>query len=109
MLRTLASSETKPKIVLLFVILFLGILANWFWVAGWEYLRNPDAGFVVGPPLAILIRAGLSIIAAALTFIPTYNRIGQPTGESWVPYFLAFQNGFFWEAALGAVAKEFGG
>jgi hypothetical protein len=47
----------------------------------------------------------LAFIAAALTFVPIYNKIGQTSEESWVPYFLAFQSGFFWEAALDAVVR----
>ena len=54
-------------------------------------------------PIAVAVIVILALIAAVLTFIPTYNKIGQTTGESWVPYFLAFQSGFLWEAALGDV------
>jgi len=48
----------------------------------------------------LAVRVALLLIAAGLTFIPTYNKIGQSTGDSWVPYFLAFQNGFFKPSVL---------
>jgi len=86
-----------------------GIIVNWFWGIGWTYLADPSKGFAVGPALAVVVRIVLSFIAAALTFVPTYNKINQNTQESWVPYLLAFQNGFFWQAALDAVVKQFQG
>jgi hypothetical protein len=98
-------AETRPKVVLLFLLVVLGVLAHWFWNLGWEFLRNPDEGITWGPPAVILVRVALSFIAAALTFVPIYNKIGQPTEQSWVAYFLAFQNGFFWEAAMEAIVK----
>ena len=54
------------------------------------------------------VRVVLSLIIALLTFVPVYNKIGQSTSESWVPYTLAFQNGFFWHAAYNTIAKQFG-
>jgi hypothetical protein len=99
------TEEPGRKAVILFLLVVLGILANWFWSIGWEYLSDPSAGLSFGPTLTILVRIILAFIAAALTFVPIYNKIGQTSEESWVPYFLAFQNGFFWEAALDAVIR----
>lgn len=42
-----------------------------------------------------------------LLFIPVYRQIRETDAEAWVAYFLAFQNGFFWEAALSAVVMQF--
>ena len=100
MIKQMLGNESKPKAALLFLLLIAGILAKWFWDIGWTYLRNPEAGLHFGSWTMLAVRLALSIIAAGLTFIPIYNKIGQSTGESWVPYILAFQNGFFWEAAL---------
>ena len=83
-------------------------------------MAKPAAGLAFGSWLEILIRVILSLIAAALTFVPTYNKIGQSSQESWVPYFLAFQNGFFCpirfaprmlreEATFYTLTKAFGG
>ena len=99
--------KTQQRIFVLFLLVVSGILANWFWGIGWEYLANPEKGLILGPPLTIVVRIILSFFAAALTFVPTYNKINQSTSESWVPYLLAFQNGFFWQAALDAVARQF--
>ncbi len=105
MFRAFVEAEPRPKVVVLFLVVFSGILAHWFWNLGWAFVRDPQAGLDFGPPLVILVRLVLSLIAALLTFVPTYNKVKQPTSESWVPYFLAFQNGFFWEAALEAVMR----
>jgi hypothetical protein len=101
--------ENKPKVLLLFGMLVLGILANWFWTVGWEYLTNPAAGLQLGTAVEIAVRVALGIIAAALTFVPAYREIAQAGGENWVAYLVAFQNGFFWEAALDAVVRHFTG
>jgi len=103
MINTLLDNESKPRILLMFVLLVFGILAKWFWDLGWTFLQNPDAGLDFGSWTVLAVRLGLSLIAGGLTFVPTYNKIGQASSESWVPYVLAFQNGFFWESALDAV------
>ncbi|MGD2253949.1 MAG: hypothetical protein PVF70_13625 [Anaerolineales bacterium] len=95
------------KIASLFVLMVLGILANWFWNLGWAFLQDPEAGISFGSPLEIAVRVVLAFIAAGLTFVPTYNKISNGANLSWVPYFLAFQNGFFWEAALDAILRQF--
>ena len=106
-LSELTKLESRQRIIGLFLLVVAGILANWFWNIGWAYLADPSKGLDIGPALAILVRIILSFIAATLTFIPTYNKISQPSEQSWVPYLLAFQNGFFWEAAFDAIAKQF--
>jgi len=96
-------------IAILFVLVVVGILANWFWGVGWDYIAKPTGGIAFGDLLTILVRVVLAFIAAALIFVPTYNKIGQSSSESWVPYTLAFQNGFFWHAAFDAITRQFGG
>ena len=105
MFQKILTEEPGRKIAILFLLVVLGILANWFWSIGWEYLSDPSVGLSFGPAPTILVRVILAFIAAALTFVPIYNKIGQTSEESWVPYFLAFQSGFFWEAALDAVVQ----
>jgi hypothetical protein len=105
MFQKIFTDEPGRKIAILFLLVVVGILANWFWSTGWEYLSDPSAGLSFGPALTVLVRIILAFIAAALTFVPIYNKIGQTSDESWVPYFLAFQSGFFWEAALDAVVR----
>jgi hypothetical protein len=99
--------EERPHVILLFLMLILGIMANWFWTLGWEYLRNPESGLSFGTMLEILVRLVLGVIAAALTFVPVYREVTKEGGGSWVAYLLAFQNGFFWEATLDAVVRNF--
>jgi hypothetical protein len=103
MLTRMAAREGGWRIAALFLVVVLGVLASWFWELGWAYLRDPSTGLYLGTTVEIGVRVVLSLIAAALTFVPTYNKIGQASSESWVPFFLAFQNGFFWEAAFDAL------
>ena len=110
--------EKKPHVVLLFLMLVAGIMASWFWSIGWEYLHDPNAGLVLGSPAEMLV-LGITLaphcvqrssgVAAALTFVPVYKEISQVGGEMWVSNLVAFQNGFFWEAALDAVVRHFAG
>jgi hypothetical protein len=103
MLSRMAAREGGWRIAVLFLVVVLGVLASWFWGLGWAYLRDPSAGLYLGTAVEIVVRVVLSLIAAALTFVPTYNKVGQSSAESWVPFFLAFQNGFFWEATFDAL------
>jgi len=112
--------ENKPHVLLLFGMLVLGIVANWFWTVSWEYLTDPAAGLQLGSALEMSVRVVLGVIAAALTFVPAYSEIAQAGGERWVAYLLAFQNGFFCpirfaprmlreEATFYTLTKVFGG
>jgi hypothetical protein len=94
--------------VVLFALVVLGILANAFWAAGWDYVRNPSAPLSIGPFRVVFVRVVLSTIAAALTFIPTYAKIAEDTAGAVTGYFLAFQSGFFWQSAFDAVVKQQG-
>jgi hypothetical protein len=107
MTRLMLVKESPWRTFSLYLLMVAGVLAHWFWVLGWEFLREPHEPLLFGSPLSIAIRVLLAFIAAALTFVPTYNKISQGEGLSWVPYFLAFQNGFFWEAAMDAVVRQF--
>jgi hypothetical protein len=94
-------------VAVLFIIVVVGILASWFWDVGWKYLAAPEQGLNVGPALAIIVRAILSFIAAAITVVSVYGKIDQNTQESWIPCFLAFRNGFFWDALFQSIAATF--
>jgi len=99
--------EAAWRVAALFGLVVIGILASWFWVVGWAYVSHPDKGWQGGPWAVFGVRIVLSLIVAALTFVPTYNKISQGTAQSFVPYLVAFQNGFFWQSAYDAVAKQF--
>lgn len=103
----LGISTSKGRVAALYLLMVVGVMAHWFWSAGWGYLGDPAGGLQLGSGLMILVRFLLALIASALTFVPTYNKISKPDGLDWVPYFLAFQNGFFWEAALETVVSQF--
>lgn len=97
--------STIMRVAWLFFIVVLGILSSWFWDIGWQYLTDPGQGLPTGPWQAVLVRIILSFIIAATTFANMYSKINQNTQESWIPYFLAFQNGFFWDALFQSVAQ----
>ena len=99
--------SSKPQIIPLFAMLVVGIMSSWFWGVGWNYLHDPGAGLLIGSWSELGVRLLLGMIAAALTFVPVYKHITQNGAEIWVAYLLAFQNGFFWEAALDAVVSTF--
>lgn len=103
----ISKQTAKKNVLLLFVLVVVGILANWFWGIGWEYLADPSKGLNLGPKLVIIVRVILSLLAAALTFIAAYEKINQNTKESWIPYFIAFQTGFFWDALFQSMAATF--
>ena len=97
------------RVFWLFLIVVLGILASWFWEIGWAYLADTTKPFQLGPFPAIVVRVILSFIAAGVTFVTMYSKINQNTQESWIPFLLAFQNGFFWDAIFQGVAQAVSG
>jgi hypothetical protein len=54
----------------------------------------------------VFVRVVLSLIGAALTFVPAYTKIAESSTHVLTGYFLAFQCGFFWQAAFDAVVKQ---
>jgi hypothetical protein len=100
------SAGTMPGELILFGIVALGIFGNWFWIVGWNYVKNPSAPNQIGPWQAVVVRLFLCLIAAALTFVPTYDKLDQNTRQSLVAYLVAFQMGFFWQSAFHAVINQ---
>jgi hypothetical protein len=99
--------NAKVQVGILFFLVVLGILANWLWGVGWEFIATPDEPPDPGNAAVIIVRVFLAFIAAAVTFTNVYTKIDQSTSESWLPYFIAFQNGFFWDALFNTVASSF--
>jgi hypothetical protein len=104
-----AKQKALPRVWMLFAAVVMGILFSWFWGIGWAYLADTSKPINTGPMLAFGVRVGLSIGAALLTFQRTYEAVGKGTATSSLPYLIAFQNGFFWEALLGTVVAQFTG
>jgi hypothetical protein len=107
-----ASSHTAEhrewvRVAFLFSIVVLGILSSWFWEVGWKYINNPTEPLFTGPGLIILVRVLLSFIIAGVTFSSMFTKINQSSSESWLPYFVAFQNGFFWDAIFQGISGSF--
>lgn len=118
-LQTMRSVEAKAlaperkqsagaRIFGLFLLVVIGIIASWFWDIGTTYLKDTSKGLQLGSWTEFLVRVGLALVVAGVTFVAIYNKVGKSSGESWIPYFLAFQNGFFWEAILEGVSKQAG-
>ena len=99
------NARVNGRIVFLFAVVVSGILASWLWKIGWAYLKDPSEGLLIGSVLSIIVRFALSIIAAILIFKPTYEKINQSSSESWIPPFVAFQNGFLCQDLLDTIIK----
>ena len=93
------------RLIFLFAVVVSGIMASWIWKIGWAYLKNPAEGLIIGSLLSIAVRFLLSLIAAILIFKPTYEKINQSSSESWIPPFIAFQNGFLWQDIVDTIIK----
>ncbi|MFN2431293.1 MAG: hypothetical protein ABR599_00470 [Gemmatimonadota bacterium] len=98
-------AEASRRVLVLFLVVVLGVFTKWFWEALWIFVADPAGGLPIGSPAVLAARLAISFIVAALTFVAIYNKIDQSSGESWAPYLLAFQNGFFWQATFDAVAR----
>jgi hypothetical protein len=96
-----ALSANGWKLLVLFFAVFAGILASWFWPVAWNFLADESQGLQLGTPLGFAVRVAVSLIAAALTFAPIYSKV-ENTGLA-VAFFIAFQNGFFWESMFKAI------
>lgn len=105
--RTDAEKAAVGRVIGLFVLVILGVLAAWFWDVGSAYLGSDDPNKVPqwGTLTELAVRFGLALIVACLTFPTIYEKIGKSTGDSWIAYFLAFQNGFFWQAVFEGVKE----
>jgi len=104
-----AKSGAAFRVVGLFLLVVLGVVAAWFWDIGSAYLasEDPNKTFQWGTWADFGIRAGLAVVVALLTFPTIYEKVGKTTKDSWIAYFLAFQNGFFWQAVFEGVKNSF--
>ena len=97
--------KARRRVIFLFVAVLLGIIAKWLWEVLNEYLADTSKGLVLGSG-TILARMAVSLIIAGVTFNSIYNRVGKGTGDTNLPFFVAFQNGFFWQAIFDAVGQS---
>jgi hypothetical protein len=96
----------KARVVWLFVVVLFGICAHW----AFEYIGAArEAGTDPTWPSAAEIVAQIIFagIVGCLIFLNVYDKVKKPTSESWAVYFLAFQNGFFWQALFESVQGGF--
>jgi hypothetical protein len=91
-----ARRAARLRVVLLFLLVVVGVLAAWFWDVGSTYLASTDPNKELewGTFGAFIVRSGLALIVAGLTFPTIYEKVAKPTKDSWIAFFLAFQNGF---------------
>lgn len=102
-----AENAARTRVVALFALVVVGVLAAWFWDVGSAFIANkaPDKELQLGSWAEVGVRAGLAAIVGFITFPTIYEKIGKSTGESWIAYFLAFQNGFFWQSVFEGVKE----
>ncbi len=93
------------RVFALLAVVIIGIIASWFWVVGSEFLANQakDKEMAWGTWEEFYIRVLLAAIIAIVCFMAIHQKIGQGSTESFVPFFVAFQNGFFWQSLLEGV------
>ncbi len=96
-----AWGSSAAKLALLFSGLFLGIIGSWFYPIGTKYLDDPSQGLQLGTPVAFVVRLILSAIIGGVIFAAVYSKIKDAGND--VGFFIAFQNGFFWNALLAGV------
>ena len=106
-------NDGTPRVGLLFVSVVVGILANWVLGVSFYFLSLPtdEQTFptllsLFGPLAGFAVRTLASLIIGGVVFFVIYMRINTNTSESKMTYFLAFQNGFFWQAIFSPLLEQ---
>src|SRR4051812_42173281 len=96
-------AKARGRVAGLFGMVVLGILAKSFFDTFGGYLRTSHVA--VDPPGfgEVAVRVVLALIIAGVTFTSIYSKVNQATSQTNLPYVLAFQSGFFWQALLDSV------
>lgn len=100
------------RVVLLFVVVLAGIFFSWIYPNVAAVARD-EADWDLGGLDVIIARVVISGVFAAVTFIPIYHKINEETKkqsatESWAPWLIAFQTGFFWQALFDGISVNSG-
>jgi hypothetical protein len=93
------------RVALLFLLVLVGVAVSFYWGPLWAYQRDSSKALDLGSTNAFLVRIGLSLVISLLTFTSIYSAVQKTTSESWVPFLLAFQNGFAWQSLLQGIIK----
>lgn len=91
----------------LFGAIVLGIFLSWVY-PNLTDVAHDDAGFDLGGLDTVAARLVLSLIIAGASFVPIYNMTQLVRTEPWLAYFVAFQNGFFWQAIVDVAGGDNG-
>ena len=95
----------KGRVVILFVIVIIGIMASWAWEVLWTYVKDPSKPLAVSLTM-VLVRFIIALIAGAVTFRQMYLMIDQASTANGVQYMVAFENGFLYDATLKTVTAS---
>jgi len=97
--KAISEKAAQMNVVKIFICVFLGIVASFVY----EYLLKlmPDPSAEAFNPVLFIVQLLLSLIVAPLIFVSVYKLLDVNTSETWMIYFVAFQNGFFWRDILG--------
>jgi hypothetical protein len=90
----------------LYLLVMVGILANWFLTISAPVLKDANEPLDFGSWKTFVIRLTASFIVAALIFTSVYTSLQQPTQESFFPYLAAFQSGYGWQATLETITRK---
>ncbi len=97
--KVVSEKVARSNLIKIFVCVFLGILASFLYEYLLKLIPNPSA--VPFNPTLFIVELLLSFIVAPLIFVPIYKLLDVNTSETWMIYFVAFQNGFVWRDILG--------
>jgi hypothetical protein len=111
--RAPAVNDGTKRVILLFVAVVIGILSNWVLSVSFFFLSLPTGEqtfstllSLFGPLAGFTVRTLASLIIGGVVFFIIHTRINTNTSESKMTYFLAFQNGFFWQAIFSPLLEQ---
>ena len=102
-----ARSTARQRVGLLYLVVILGVFAKWAFEVAGAYIDNSSAAPTFPGTGAIIARAVIAVIVSAVIFPSVYTKLDTATGDTRMVYFVAFQNGFFWQSLLDAVTGDF--
>jgi hypothetical protein len=102
-----AEPVAKRRVWLLFLVVILGVFGKWAFEIVGAYIDDSSAAPTFPKAGEIIARAIFAVLVSAIIFPTIYSKIDTATGESRVTYFIAFQNGFFWQSLFDSVTGDF--
>jgi len=97
--KRISEKAAQFNLVILFFCVFLGIFFSFLYEFLTKYIADPSK--VVFNSSIFIAQLLLSLIVVPIIFLSIYKLLDVNTSETWMIYFVAFQNGYFWKDLLG--------